>query len=111
MTGDPSYVELGVDDVAKATHFYSQLFGWEPQHMSDGASVHTGSLGIGIHGKDSENHFEVFFAVDDLEASLETVRDLGGGVIGDIVTSDGFGRWSECVDDQGVRFGLRELSR
>ena len=49
-------------------------------------------------------------AVDDLDASADRVAELGGRVLGDVHDSPGFGRWIECADDQGVRFGLRESS-
>ncbi len=59
MTGEPSYIELGVRDPDAAIAFYGQLFGWQ------------------VTGP------------------------------GQVDTSPGFGRWIECADDQGVRFGLR----
>jgi uncharacterized protein len=108
MSGEPSYLELGVPDVAAARAFYGALLGWEPQAMGGGASVATPTLGIGIHGGDDERHFEVFFAVPDLDAAMGQVVSLGGALIGDVHDSEGFGRWVECRDDQGVRFGLRQ---
>jgi uncharacterized protein len=110
MTGEPSYVELGVPDVPAATAFYGALLGWAPETMSGGASVTTSTLGIGIHGDDEDRHFEVFFAVGDLDAAMVTVAELGGGLDSEVRDSEGFGRWVECHDDQGVRFGLREVS-
>ena len=50
----------------------------------------------------------MFFAVADLEASIARLAELGGETIGEIQRSQGFGRWVECRDPQGVRFGLRE---
>lgn len=104
MTGQPSYLELGVRDREAAEAFYGRLLGWKPA----GGQVETGTLSIGLHGGDGASHFEVFFAVDDLDASLATVRELGGTVLGEVNDSPGFGRWAECADDQGVRFGLRQ---
>lgn len=68
----------------------------------------TSGLDIGIHGGDPEKHFEVFFAVDDLAASTAKVTELGGRLIGEVHADAGFGKWIECADDQGVRFGLRQ---
>jgi uncharacterized protein len=107
MTGQPSYVELGVPDVDAAYRFYGSLLGWTPP-AGPGGQVDTETLSIGIHGHDAEKHFEVFFAVDDLAASIDEVVELGGEVLGDINDSGDFGLWVECRDDQGVRFGLRE---
>jgi hypothetical protein len=30
-------------------------------------------------------------------------------LVGEVQDSEGFGRWVECRDDQGVRFGLRQV--
>jgi hypothetical protein len=105
MTGEPSYIELGVRDAEAAKSFFGQLFGWEP---AGPGQVDTATLSVGIHGGDDESHFEVFFAVDNLEASIGKLGELGGRLVGDINESPGFGRWVECADDQGVRFGLRQ---
>jgi predicted enzyme related to lactoylglutathione lyase len=108
MTGQPSYIELGVADPDKARAFYGSLLGWQPSGDSGGGQVDTSTLSIGIHGGDDSRHFEVFFTVGDLEQSLKILTQVGGGTVSEINTSPGFGRWIECVDDQGVRFGIRQ---
>lgn len=105
MTGEPTYIELGVRDAEAAKSFFRQLFGWEP---AGPGQVDTATLSIGIHGGDDAGHFEVFFAVDDLDKSMAKVRELGGEPVSEINDAPGFGRWVECADDQGVRFGLRQ---
>ena len=35
-----------------------------------------------------------------------TVTELGGRVLTEVQDGAGFGRWAECQDDQGTRFGL-----
>jgi hypothetical protein len=107
MTGEPTYIELGVRDAEAATTFYGRLFGWIP---AGPGQVDTATLSIGIHGGDEGSHFEVFFAVDDLDTSIEKVGALGGRLVSEINDTPGFGRWIECADDQGVRFGLRQPS-
>jgi predicted enzyme related to lactoylglutathione lyase len=62
---------------------------------------------IGMHPGDAGALFEVFFLVSDLDAALRQVDELGGQVNGNVHEEPGFGRWVECTDDQGVRFGLR----
>lgn len=108
MTGEPTYVELGVRDADAARAFYGALLGWSLGPGTGPTQVDTPTLSIGIHDGDAENHFEVFFAVDDLDIALGRVTDLGGRVVSDVHDSPGFGRWAECADDQGVRFGLRQ---
>lgn len=108
MAGQPSYIELGVTDADKARAFYGGLFGWQPSGAAGPGQVDTGTLSIGIHDGDDAAHFEVFFTVDDLEQSVQKLSALGGRTISGINTSSGFGRWIECADDQGVRFGMRQ---
>lgn len=108
MSGEPSYVELGVPDADKARAFYGQLLGWAATGSAGPGQVETPGLSIGIHDADPLAAFEVFFAVDDLEQSLATLAEIGGQVTGEIHDSPGFGLWVECIDDQRVRFGLRQ---
>jgi predicted enzyme related to lactoylglutathione lyase len=49
-------------------------------------------------------------AVPDLDTALAAVTAAGGEVVSPATDSPGFGRWAECRDDQGVRFGLRQPS-
>lgn len=109
MAGEPSYIELGVPDPVKARAFYAQLLGWANEDADGIGQVDTGTLSIGVHGGDENRHFEVFFAVPALDASIAAVTDLGGSLASDVNDSPGFGRWIECKDDQGVAFGLREV--
>ena len=109
MVSGPTYLELGVPDPDLARAFYGRLFGWRFSGDAGGGEAGTPSLAVGLHGGDDAAHFEVFFAVTELEAALDQVRALGGSVLGEVHDSGAFGRWAECRDDQGVRFGLREL--
>jgi uncharacterized protein len=67
----------------------------------------------GIHGGDRGATPYVFFAVDDIDAALERVRELGGtveemDVEGDEESTAVFGRFKLCRDDQGSPFGLHQ---
>lgn len=108
MSGEPSYLELGVPDADAARAFYGGLLGWSITGTAGPGQVGTPTLGIGIHDRDPSALFEVFFAVADLDSSLARVAELGGRVIGEVHDGAGFGRWAECQDDQGTRFGLRQ---
>ena len=103
MTGEPSWIELGVRDADAARAFYGALLGWTPSGTTGPGQVTTSTLDIGIHDGDPSGLFEVFFTVAELDGSLAQVAALGGTVRGDN-TSPGFGRWAECEDDQGVRY-------
>jgi hypothetical protein len=67
----------------------------------------------GIHGGDAGAAPYVFFRVDDMEAALVRVRELGGqvddlDVEGDDASVARFGRFRLCRDDQGSSFGLHQ---
>ncbi len=110
MSGEPTYIELGVRDADAARTFYGALLGWTPAGAHGPGQVDTATLDIGIHDGDPAASFEVFFAVDDLERSIGQLTELGGRATSEVHDEPGFGRWVECVDDQGVRFGLRQPS-
>ncbi|MES1247715.1 MAG: VOC family protein, partial [Actinomycetota bacterium] len=94
MSGDPSYIELGVPDATRARAFYEGLLGWRFGEAP--AQAGTGTLSVGLHGGDDASLFEVFFTVADLDDALDRVRVLGGSVLGEVRSSEGFGRWAEC---------------
>lgn len=108
MTGQPSYIELGVPDADRARAFYGQLLGWKPSGNSGPGNVETTSLHIGLHSDDPQAEMLVFFAVNDLDTSLDDLKRLGGTIHGNVVEDAGFGRFAVCTDDQDVRFALHE---
>ena len=111
MTGELSFFELGTGDYDRARAFYSELFGWEFEATDGGGRISTPTVPGGIHPNDAGASPYVFFAVDDLDAALAKVRDLGGS--GDSMDEDPgtvaeFGRFALCKDDQGSSFGLHQ---
>lgn len=66
-----------------------------------------------MHGGDSGSAPFLFFAVDDIDAAVQRVVDLGGAleeldVEGDEESAARFGRFKLCRDDQGSPFGLHQ---
>ena len=132
MTGEPAFVELGVEDVERARRFYGGLLGWSfsPGPSPGGYLVATSGVPAGLHGGDPGASPSVFFRVDDLDAATERVRELGGTVEpleddhaddradagadggadgngdGSAERSAPLGRFVLCRDDQGSPFGL-----
>ena len=115
MSGEPSFFEMGVEDAEKGRAFYEAMFGWsfEPSPSGEGHAIGTPGLKGGMHGGDRGAAPFVFFAVDDIEAALERVRELGGAVEdwdveGDEDSQARFGRFKLCRDDQDSPFGLHQ---
>ena len=108
MTGELSFFELGVADMQRARNFYGSLFGWKFADEGGGATIETPNIRGGLHGSPY-----VFFRVDDLDAALVRVRELGGDPGEDVGGQDPdtvarFGRFVLCKDDQGSSFGLHQ---
>jgi predicted enzyme related to lactoylglutathione lyase len=115
VAGELSFFELGVEDWERGRAFYEGLFGWrfEPSPAGHGYAIETPNVPGGIHGGDRGASPYVFFRVDDMEAALERVHELGGSVEeidvgGDEDSVSRFGRFKLCRDDQGSPFGLHQ---
>jgi predicted enzyme related to lactoylglutathione lyase len=115
MAGGLAFFELGVEDTERGRAFYEGLFGWgfEPGPSEGGFVVRAPNVPGGMHGGDPGASPYVFFEVDDMDAALDRVRELGGrveemDVEGDERSVAEFGRFKLCRDDQGSPFGLHE---
>ena len=90
------------------------MFGWQfNTGPHQGCTITTPNVPGGINGGDQGAAPYVFFEVDDLDAAVEQVRQLGGKVeqmdgIEDEKSDALFGRFQICRDDQGSPFGLHQ---
>jgi hypothetical protein len=115
MTGEVAFFEIGVQDPHRGRAFYEGLLGWrfEPGPSGAGFVIEAPNMPGGMHGGDAEAAPYLFFAVDDMDAALTRVRELGGSVEeadveGDEESVARFGRFQLCRDDQGSPFGLHQ---
>jgi predicted enzyme related to lactoylglutathione lyase len=116
MAGELSFFELGVEDAERGRRFYEALFGWrfESGPSGKGFVISTPTVPGGMHPGDRGATPYLFFRVDDLDAALERVRELGGSIEeldadgGDEDSEAKFGRFRFCRDDQGSPFGLHQ---
>jgi predicted enzyme related to lactoylglutathione lyase len=117
VAGEPAFFEIGVEDYEKGKAFYGALFGWEfTPGPNEGYEIGTAGLPGGMHGGDKGAAPYVFFLVDDMEAAMARVRELGGevvdmGIEGDAEQQARTGRFKLCRDDQGSSFGLHQRPR
>jgi predicted enzyme related to lactoylglutathione lyase len=103
-----SLIEFPADDVERARSFWEGLLAIEldARHGGEGEGWQThseGSAQIGLHARGRGPGDTVslpYFEVSDMDAALQRVEALGGGVIhpGDV--------WSICRDSEGSPFGL-----
>lgn len=115
MSGEPAFFEIGVENTERAKTFYAALFGWQlqPGPSGEGFMIDTGGIPGGMHGGDKAATPYLFFRVDDMEAAISRVAELGGqveemNVEGDADSVAKHGRFKLCSDDQGSPFGLHQ---
>jgi predicted enzyme related to lactoylglutathione lyase len=116
MNGEVSFFELGVGDADRAREFYGGLFGWEFADEGSGATIETPNIPGGLHAGDAGASPYLFFRVDDMDAAVARVRELGGELRDNLGGDDPdtvarFGRFAICRDDQGSTFGLHQPPR
>ncbi|WP_299507580.1 VOC family protein [uncultured Roseobacter sp.] len=104
----PAYLEIGAPNDEQARAFFEKLFEWQFTPMENGGWFDTGEIKTGLHGKDDRPAIVVYFDVPNIEAAVAKVRQLGGTADNPTPEEPGFGRFSTCIDPQGVRFGLRQ---
>lgn len=103
------YFVMPAADANRAQRFYGELLGWRfsPGNVPGGYNIEGVSPPAGMF--EGEGAPELYFMVDDLEAGMARVRELGGEA-GEPQPTEG-GRFSRCRDDQGAAFGIWAPSR
>lgn len=109
MAGRLVHFELPADDTARARDFWSSLFGWSfrgwdgpiEYHMTEGVDP-----GGAIYPADGDERGPiVYFDVDDMDAAIGRVRELGGEA-DDKQPIPGIGWFARARDTEGNRFSL-----
>lgn len=109
MAGKPVHVELPAQDTARAKEFYGSLFGWQFQSHGD-ADYHMTQFdersGRAIYGAEGgQRSPTVYFDVDDIDAAIARVRELGGESE-EKAAVPGMGWYVACKDTEGTSFSL-----
>lgn len=106
MSGEINWIELPAADTAKARAFFGGLFGWTTSEFGgDYHVIDNGPAGAVVPREDGFTHPRVYFATDDVDASVKRVHELGG-TAEDVAAVPGVGRLVHCRDDQGTPFSL-----
>ena len=104
LPGQVSFIEIGSTNAPATRAFFSAVFDW-PLH--EDAWFQTPTLKAGTHGGSETPQIYVYFNVSDLDAAMARVREAGGEADGP-TDEPGFGRFSNCRDPGGIRFGLHK---
>jgi predicted enzyme related to lactoylglutathione lyase len=108
--GDVSYITYEVADAAAFRTFYSRMLFWsyEPGRVDDGWQIQGPHPMAGVAGGSDRQVTVPMWTVEDIEAAVARVREVGGTVI-DEPSQQSYGASALCTDDQGSRFYLGEL--
>ena len=104
--GDLGHVSLLVPDLGMAQAFYGVVLGWTyvSADRPDARRVSDSVPRITLYGGHDRGRFHLAWQVDDVDAAVETVRDLGGAASDPVEMP--YGSRSDCADDQGMAFTL-----
>ncbi len=98
--GDLYYFTLPTPDLARAQAFFAEVLGWQFPVPDNG---HIGNISA-PPGALTGDEAVLYFVVDDINAAVVKVRELGGTAASPVLYDSG---WSaDCTDDQGTRFSL-----
>ena len=111
MANQVVHFEIIGQDGAALRQFYKEAFGWEYQAVGGPlayALVQNAGLGGGIGGgcESTAGHVRVYVAVDDINAALQKIRDLGATSVEGPYPIPTGGQIAQFVDPQGQSVGL-----
>ncbi len=114
--GTMTWHELLTHDVDKSGEFFTDLFGWKSKAMDMGGMVYTqfingdkpagGMLKIQPEWGETPSNWVIYFAVEDCDASLAKITELGGREISPAQDIPGMGRFAMVQDPQGAVFAV-----
>jgi predicted enzyme related to lactoylglutathione lyase len=111
-TGALSWNEHMSGDFDASKAFYRAVFGYQYQDVSEGDFRYAMLMvdgrevgGIGQHAAEAPPGWQTYFAVDDTDAAVTAVTELGGSVVQPIRDSP-YGRIGMVADNQGAVFSV-----
>lgn len=120
--GSPTWMDLGTDDVAGATSFYTQLFGWDfldqgpdfggYQMIKQGDGFVGGAMSSKMtpEGPTDEPQFPtswtIYLRVEDIDAALAKVEPAGGSIMLPAMEVGEAGKMAVVVAADGAVVGM-----
>jgi hypothetical protein len=113
--GQITHVEFPADDTARATRFYSELFGWQFREMEGFGgyflfNAGTAEIGgaVGERGKSTGEKVRMYVETDSIDELLPRVPGLGGTLVTPKTAIEGQGWYAIITDSEGTELGLYE---
>jgi predicted enzyme related to lactoylglutathione lyase len=118
LRGEPgtiNWAEVQTRDRAAAQAFYERVFGYETETMDMGATggyvllkvggqPAAGLIEIEPEWGDVPSNWSVVFEVEECDAAVSTVQELGGSVLREPTSLEGVGRFAAVADPWGAAF-------
>ena len=122
--GEPgalAWNELYTHDIGRAAKFYEDLFGWSASATAGGdggdytvfllnGRPAAGMMRIRPEWGQTPPSWSIYFAVADLDASLDKIKALGGKQINPAMEVADVGRFSFVQDPQGAYFSIMQMA-
>jgi predicted enzyme related to lactoylglutathione lyase len=111
MAGGIVHIEFPAENADRATKFWNGLFGWSFQDSGmegmDYRMAQAGEqTGAAVYpSEDRSGYPNYYFATDDIDASSDKVRELGGQAEAKAPVP-GHGWFAACKDSEGNAFHL-----
>ena len=104
------HIEVPAQDADRAQGFYEGLLGWQLGQVMPEQDYRMADLGEGqgaaIFPSDSGGEgLKIYFGVDDIDASLAQVREIGGQAE-EKMPVPGMGWFAACKDSEGNAFSF-----
>ena len=120
VEGTWCWSELMTRDAEACKTFYTKVFGWVANTLPMGPMQYTmfnlgdkqvgGMMEMMPEMEGIPPNWGIYWKVDNIEASTQKVRDLGGSVMCGVEEAMGVGRFSMCKDPQGAAFAMIQLN-
>ncbi|MGH2710171.1 MAG: VOC family protein [Actinomycetota bacterium] len=111
------WVDLGTTDAEGAKRFYSEILGWDTEDVDTPDGIYTiGRMqgkdvaGLHAHGEEDAHNWDSYIAVEDLDATLDRVKELGCRLDSGPHTIPGSARMAVIIDGGGARVCLWEAA-
>jgi len=109
------WIELTTSDRAAATDFYTKVFGWTTEEVPMGEEgpyvilLQNGQFAGALNQRRDPNippNWASYIAVDNVDASAEKVKSLGGNIIAEPFDVMDIGRMAFATDPAGAAFAM-----
>ena len=114
--GTPAWFELHTRDYDRSVRFYREVFKWDAHTVSDTEDLRYTTLGKGenqlagimddsLYPGEDAPHWAIYFRVEDADAALERIVELGGQVVR-AAEDTPYGRLAQAADPTGAVFRI-----